>query len=158
MKGLSLFLSIVGFFAILSAIMNDFYQIKLLYTVNFKQPCYVKDVLIEKKRYNVDGEATDLYYIEGYLKENKVKKTISGYIPSLDKDGNGNFLVWYCKWEERNYILKRKKNEKHPSKNLGGVWFNLILIALFIPSLFYYIRLKILEKNKKNNEKINNPS
>ncbi|MDE1207634.1 hypothetical protein [Tenacibaculum larymnensis] len=149
MKGLSLFLSIVGFFAVLSAIVNDFYQIKLLYTVNFKQSCYVKDVLIEKKRYNVDGEATDLYYIEGYLKENKVKKTISGYMPSLDKDENGNFLVWYCKWEERNLILKRKKNEKKPSKTLGGIWFNLILIVLFIPSLLYYIRLKILEKNKK---------
>ncbi|AZJ36019.1 hypothetical protein D6T69_10990 [Tenacibaculum singaporense] len=149
MKGLSLFLSILGFFAVLSAIVNDFYQIKLFYVVNFEQSCFIKDVLIVEKYFNVDGEPTDLYHIEGYLKRNKIKKTITGYMPSLDKDKNGNYLVWYCNQEGRNFILKRKKNEKSPSIVLGGVWFNLTLIILFIPSLLYYIGLKILEKNKK---------
>ncbi|CAA0164762.1 hypothetical protein [Tenacibaculum maritimum] len=149
MKGLSLFLSILGFFVVLFAIINDFHQIRLFYAVNFKQSCFKKEVLVLEKYYNVDGEATDLYIIEGYLKENKVKKTISGYMPSLDRDENGDFLVWYCNYEGRDFTLKRKKNEKKPSKILGRAWFNLILIVLFIPSLLYYIRLKILEKNKK---------
>ncbi|MFL0105921.1 hypothetical protein [Tenacibaculum maritimum] len=148
-KTITLIIIIISFFVGVSEIHHGFKQTKFLYALYFDRSTIQEDVLIEKKRYNVDGEATDLYYIEGYLKENKVKKTISGYMPSLDRDENGDFLVWYCNYEGRDFTLKRKKNEKKPSKILGRAWFNLILIVLFIPSLLYYIRLKILEKNKK---------
>ncbi|WP_024742327.1 hypothetical protein [Tenacibaculum maritimum] len=139
MKGLSLFLSILGFFVVLFAIINDFHQIRLFYAVNFKQSCFKKEVLVLEKYYNVDGEATDLYYIEGYLKENKVKKTISGYMPSLDKDENGNFLVWYCNFKNISYTLTREKEEDQIPFFYFNPWFHFVLLVLFIPLLLYYL-------------------
>ncbi|CAA0249443.1 hypothetical protein ACE1MK_05565 [Tenacibaculum maritimum] len=148
-KTITLIIIIISFFVGVSEIHHGFKQTKFLYALYFDRSTIQEDVLIEKKRYNVDGEATDLYYIEGYLKENKVKKTISGYMPCLDKDENGNFLVWYCNFKNISYTLTREKEEDQIPFFYFNPWFHFVLLVLFIPLLLYYLKLKILEKNKK---------
>ena len=139
----------VSCFSWISAIVNNFKEIKFLYALYFDKSTIYKDALVIEKYYNVDGEATDLYHIEGYLKNNKEKVKIRGVMSSLDKDENGNFLVWYCNFKGINYTLIREKDETQIPCFYFNPWFNLVLMALFIPSLLYYIQLKILEKNKK---------
>ncbi|RLK00431.1 hypothetical protein [Tenacibaculum discolor] len=147
-KTITLIIIIISFFVWVSEFHHDFKQTKFLYALYFERSTIQKDVLIEEKRYNVDGNPTDLYYVEGCLKNNKVEKIISGYMPSLDKDENGDFLVWYCNFKDISYILTREKEENQIPFFYFNPWFHFVLLVLFIPLLLYYLKLKI-EKNKK---------
>ena len=149
-KVINLVLIGLGTLTLISGYMNDFKRLKYLYATHFEPSTIVKDALVLEKYYNVDGNSTDLYYIEGYLKENKVKGKIMGHLPSFEKDEEGDFLVWFCDFQKIEHILIRKKSQTEPRKNLINTWFNLICILLLIPSLLYYMYSIYLEKRKKN--------
>lgn len=147
MKKISIVLSLLGFFTLLFETINGFSKTELLFVINYNNSSFVRDTLILKKRTVVDGHLSGLYNIEGYLKKTKIEKRMVGNINVLDRDGSGNFLVWYYKKNETDFVFFRKKNERSPSRIRISLWFNLLLIILFLPSLIYYIYLKKSHKN-----------
>ncbi len=147
MKKISIVLSLLGFFALLFETINSFSKTELLFVINYNNSSFIKDTLILKKRTIVDGHLSGLYNIEGSLKKTKIEKKMVGNINALDRDGSGNFLVWYYKKNETDFVFFRKKNESSPPRIIISLWFNLLLMILFLPSLIYYLYITKTYKN-----------
>ncbi len=153
-KKISLIIAILGFLFLTEGMIKNFEKIKFLYAYYYEPTSFMKDELIIKsfhEEINEDTGVTSIYVYIGNLKKDKVKTQITANKNSIERNKNGNILVWRYKFKNKSRTFQRTPKEEFPPlKFTYSSWLATLFTILFLPALIYYSFLKRKIKKLKN--------